>query len=113
VNLASVYARAVQDAFYPSSHMQRRAMGGPVRYRGIWWMRLPVAGPQLAEKLKSELETSSDAALVGVTGELLVEQLAVLSEQDRTQDDVKSAAFGKQLLERARCLDPKNPEWRL
>ena len=78
----------------------------PVRYRDMWQMRLPVAGPQLAEKLKSELETSSDAALVGVTGELLVEQLAVLSEQDRTQDDVKSAAFGKLLLERARRLDP-------
>jgi hypothetical protein len=74
-------------------------------------MRLPVAGPELAEKLKSELETSSDAALVGVTGELLVEQLVVLGEQDQTPDVVKSAAFGKQLLERARRLDPNNPEW--
>ena len=45
VNLASVYARAVQDALYTSSHMQRRAMGGPVRYRDMWQMRLPVAGP--------------------------------------------------------------------
>jgi hypothetical protein len=111
VNLAGVYARAVRDAFYASSPTQRRAIAGPVRYRDMWQMRLPAAGPELAEKLKSELEASSDAALVGVTGELLVEQLVVLGEQNQTPDLVKSAAFGKQLLERARRLDPKNPEW--
>jgi hypothetical protein len=111
VNLASVYAQAVRDVFYASSRTQPRGMAGPVRYRGIWWLRLPVAGPELAEKLKSEVETSSDAALVGTTGELLVEQLAILGEQDQTQAVVKSAAFGKQLLERARRLDPNNPEW--
>jgi hypothetical protein len=80
----------------------------------MWQMRLPLAGPDLAEKLKSELETSSDAALVGVTGELLVEQLGVLSKTPEvvTPEVVKSAAFGQQLLERARLLDPNNPEWR-
>jgi hypothetical protein len=111
VNLANVYAGAVRDVFYASNPMQRRAMGGPVRYRDMWQMRLPVAGPELAKKLKSELETSSDAALVGVTGELLVEQLVALGEKDPTPDLVKSAAFGKQLLERARRLDPNNPQW--
>ena len=68
VNLASVYARAVRDVFYASSRTRQRATAGRVRYRDMWQMRLPVAGPQLAEKLKSELETSSDAALVGVNG---------------------------------------------
>jgi len=111
VSLASVYARAVRDVFYAISPMARRAFGGPVRYRAMWQMRLPGAGPELAEKLKSELETSSDAALVGVTGELLVKQLVVLGEQEQTQEVVKSAAFGKQLLEQARRLDPNNPEW--
>ena len=111
VNLASVYTQAVRDAFYASSPMQRRAMRGPVRYREMWQMRLHPAGPELAEKLKTELETSSDAALVGVTGELLLEQLVVLGEQDQTLDVVKGVAFGKQLLERARRLDPNNPEW--
>ena len=86
-------------------------MAGPVRYRNMWQMWLPFAGLELAEKLKSELETSSDAALVGVTGELLVEQLVFLGEQGQTQEVVKSTAFGKQLLERARRLDPNNPEW--
>ncbi len=112
VNLASVYARAVRDVFYASSRTRQRAMAGPVRYRDIWWMRLPVPGKELAERLKSELEASSDAALLGVTGQLLVEQLVVLGEQDQTEEVAKSAAFGKQLLEWARRLDPNNPEWR-
>jgi hypothetical protein len=111
VNLAGVYARAVRDAFYASSPTERRVMAGPVRYRNMWQMWLPAAGLELAEKLKSELEKSPDAALVGVTGELLVEPLVVLSKQDRTPEVVKSAAFGQQLLERARRLDPNNPEW--
>jgi hypothetical protein len=111
VNLASVYAWAVRDAFEASSPIKRRAIRGTVRYRDMWQMRLHHAGPELAEKLKNELESSSDSALVGVTGELLVEQLVVLSEQDQTPDVVQGAAFGKQLLERARRLDPTNPEW--
>ncbi len=61
--------------------MQRRLMGGPVRYRDMWRMQLPIAGSELAEKLKTELKTSSDAALVGVTGELHAEQLLVMGEQ--------------------------------
>jgi len=36
----------------------------------------------------------------------------VLGEQGQGSDVVKGAAFGKQLLERARRLDPNNPEWR-
>ena len=111
VNLASVYAGAVRDVFYASSPTQLRAFAGPVRYRNMWQMRLPGVGPELAEELKSELETSSDAALVGVTGELLVEQLVVLREKGRTPQVLKSAAFGQQLVERARRLDPNNPEW--
>jgi hypothetical protein len=111
VNLASVYAQAVRDVFYASGPKQSRGLLGPVRYRETWHMRLPAAGLELAERLKRELERSSDAALVGVTGELLVEQIEVLGEQGQGSDVVKGAAFGKQLLERARRLDPNNPEW--
>jgi len=89
----------------------RQALGGPVRYRDMWQMRLRFAGTELAEKLNRELETSSDAALAGVTGELIVEQLVVLGEQDQTPDAVKSASFGEPLLARARRLDPNNPGW--
>jgi hypothetical protein len=106
VNLANVYAAAVRDVFYASNPTQRRSFAGSVRYREMWRMRLPGAGPELAEQLKSELETSSDADLVRVTGELLVEQLAVLGDQ--MPDVVKGADFGKQLLERARRMHLEN-----
>jgi hypothetical protein len=112
VNLAGVYAYAVRGLFYASNPVQRGVIAGPVRYREVWQMRLPGAGPKLANKLMRELETSHDAALVGVTGELLVEQFAVIGEQNRTPDVVKSAEFGNHLLERARSLDPNNPKWR-
>ena len=65
-------------------------------------MALPFAGPALAAKLKTELETSSDAGLVGATGELLMEGPASLGENGQTPEVLKSAAFGKQLVERAR-----------
>lgn len=111
VNLASVYARAVEDVFYTSNRTPERVMAGSVRYRNIWRMGLHFAGPELADKLKSELEASPDAALVGVTGELLVEQALILGEQHQTPALLKSAEFGKHLLERARRMDPNNPEW--
>jgi len=47
VNLTSVYARAVRDVFDASNPM-RQALGGPVRYRDMWQMRLRFAGPELA-----------------------------------------------------------------
>jgi len=112
VNLASLYDRAVRDVLSAGGPAQPRAVVASLRYGNVWHMQLHAAGPGLAEKLKSELETSSDAALVGVTGELLVEQLGALSKQDQTPQVVKCAAFGEELLKRARLLDPKNPEWR-
>ena len=56
----------------------------------------------LAPKLKSELESSTDEGLVLATGELLVEESAALGENGQSPDSVKSAAFGRQLLDRVR-----------
>jgi hypothetical protein len=102
VNLASIYARAVRDVFYAGEPAAGRGFAGWGRYREMWHMALPFAGPALAAKLKKELETSSDAGLVSATGELLMEEPASLGENGQTPEVVKSAAFGKQLLERAR-----------
>jgi hypothetical protein len=102
VNLASIYARAVRDVFYAGEPAAGRGFAGWVRYREMWHMALPFAGPALAAKLKRELETSSDAGLVGAASELLMEEPASLGENGQTPEVVKSAAFGKQLLERAR-----------
>jgi hypothetical protein len=47
-------------------------------------MALPFAGPAVAAKLKRELETSSDAGLVGATGELLIEEPASAARDTST-----------------------------
>ena len=102
LNLASVYAHAVRDAFNAEEPAARRTFTGPIRHREIWHMRLPFAGAALAPKLKSELESSTDEELVLATGELLVEESAALGENGQSPDSVKSAAFGRQLLDRVR-----------
>lgn len=102
VNLAGVYAHAVRDVFYAAEPAAGRVFPGWVRYREMWHMALPFAGPDLAAKLKKELETSSDAGLMDATGVLLMEEAAALGESRWTPEVVKSAAFGKQLLEGAR-----------
>jgi hypothetical protein len=114
VNLAMVYARSVRDAFFTRDPGNgRRSFTGSVKYRETPLMRLPVATPAAAERMQNELETSKDASLVGVTGELLVEEIGLLRPPARdTPEMVNSAEFGKRLLERARSLEPGNPRWR-
>ena len=86
---------------------------GSVKYRETPVMRLPAATPAAAERMKNELETSKDASLIGVTGELLVEEIGLLRPPERdTPEMINSAGFGKRLLERARSLEPGNPRWR-
>jgi hypothetical protein len=65
----------------------------------------------MAAELKKELETSSDAALVGETGELLTSEAAFLTTTRTTPEIAASDAFGKSLLKRARALEPVNPRW--
>lgn len=100
VNLAAIYARAVRDVFYAEEPVARRAFAGGFRDRDLWRMPLPTAGADLAAKLKRELETSSDAGLIRATGELLIDEPAALGGNGQIPEVVKSAAFGKQLLER-------------
>jgi hypothetical protein len=76
-------------------------------------MRLPVATQAAAERMENELETSTDASLIGVTGQLLVEEIGLLRRPERdTPEMVNSADFGRRLLERARSLEPDDPRWR-
>jgi hypothetical protein len=114
VNLAMVYARAVRDAFFARNPGNgRRVFRGSMKYRETPVMQLPVAAPAIAERMVHELETSTDASLIGVAGELLVEEVGLLRVPERdTPEMVNSADFGKRLLERARSLEPGNPRWR-
>jgi hypothetical protein len=114
VNLAMVYARAVRDAFFARDPRDgRRVFTSSMKYRETRVMRLPAAAPAAAERMENELESSTDASLIGVTGELLVEEIGLLRGRERdTPEMVNSADFGKRLLERARSLEPGNPRWR-
>lgn len=53
-----------------------------MKYRERPMMRLPVATQAAAERMENELETSRDASLIGMTGELLVEAIGLLSRHD-------------------------------
>jgi hypothetical protein len=114
VNLAMVYARAVRDTFFAKGPRDgRRVFTGSMKYRETPVMRLPVATQSAAERMENELETSTDASLIGVTGQLLVEEIELLPRPERdTPEMVKSADFGRRLLERARRLEPDDPRWR-
>ena len=60
-----------------------------------------------------KIETSRDASLIGVTAELLVEEIGLLRPPEKdTSEMINSADFGKRLLEPARSLEPGNPRWR-
>jgi hypothetical protein len=112
VHLAEMYARSIRDVFYErDGAVEPRLFVGPVKYRNMWPMRLPSAPLQLAEKMMKDLETSAYAALVGETGEMLVEEVAVIIErgQPKTSEMTHSADVGRRLLERAHSLDPANP----
>ncbi len=103
----AVYARASRDVFFahePGSGS--RGFAGRPNLRSGFTTPLP-----LAEELKKELETSSDAALVGETGELLTSEAALLGATRNAPEIAASDAFGKSLLKRARALEPINPRW--
>ncbi len=110
--LASTYARAVRDVLFAHEPgTGSRSFTGAGRQRGSVWSGIQMPLP-MAEHLMAELETSNDAALVEETGELLVEEMALLQRVgSETPEMAPSAAFGRSLLERARELDPANPRW--
>ena len=83
VNLAMLYARAVRDAFFTRNPGEGGgAFASSMKYRERPMMRLPVATQAAAERMENELETSRDASSIGVTGELLVEAIGLLSRHD-------------------------------
>jgi hypothetical protein len=101
VNLAMVYVHAVRDVFFArDSGNGRRVFTTSMKYGET-------------PRMKHGLETTTDASLMGVTGELLVEHMGLLPPPKAdTPEMVNSAGFGKQLLERAHRLEPGNPRWR-
>jgi TonB family protein len=67
---------------------------------------VPHVEPSFAEAAKAEMQSSSDAGLVGTVGEFLASGSPGGSAASQDQSD-----FAKRLLDRAQLLDPNNPEW--
>ena len=70
------------------------------------WKYVPPTEPAFAEAAKTELETSTDASLVGTVGEFLASGPPGGLPPTRTQSD-----FAALLLQRAQSLDSDNAEW--
>jgi hypothetical protein len=107
--LGSIYARAVRSSFAGGRQTVSTAQNKDRDARFAF--RLPLPESQL---LKSELQTSTDAELVGAAGEALIYETSQLNGFGLVGNDelTASAEFGKSLLSRARELDPQNPRWK-
>ena len=104
--LAKTYADAIRWTYWD----ERSTMtftGDTADYRNLPF-RLP---PSMDQSVKSEVQTSADAALVGAVGDMLVREARLLA--NRTTPDGSSAVtpdveqavrFGEALAERARAL---------
>ena len=67
---------------------------------------------RFADATVTELQSSTDAALVGWTGLSLYEGVRRLSSQARTAQGVDAlAAVAESLLRRASSVNPRNPNW--
>lgn len=98
--LGAIYARSVRAAIAGGSGNVRLFTISAIA-RNEWpAFILPLAD---SEALKTELETSTDTALLAVTGEALVSQTRTPSGLPFSNNDEanKSAEFGNQLLQRA------------
>ena len=84
--LADLFSRAIELSFRPSV--------------------VPPVDPAFAEAAKAELESSTDATLVGTIGEFLAAGPPGGNPPAPAQRD-----FAEYLLNRAQSLDASNPEW--
>ncbi len=71
---------------------------------GIQPKVFPNVSPEVAATLRSQLQESSDPALLSRTGELLI--------QMNTPPFPEQKQAGLELIQRAIDLDPSNPEWK-
>jgi len=102
--LAAVYAHAVRSTF-ADGRPRSRAFPNSDKQTVHVAFYLPLVESRL---LKSELEASADAALVGRTAEALLREIALLKETAFAESEIQaSEAFAKQLQLRVRQLQSR------
>lgn len=92
-------------ADFMSRSIELSMLGGPVYSVGLGGEKTPV-DTSFGIAAKVELESSTDAALVGTVGEFLSAGHAGGPAPDQAQRE-----FAEHLLHRAQSLEPNNPEW--
>jgi hypothetical protein len=98
---AKVYATAVRSSF-ADGIPRVRAWSGADKQTAHFPFNLPVAESRL---LKSELESSSDVALVGSTADALLGEIAVLKNRFDADAEIQASdAFARQLQVRVQQL---------
>jgi len=99
--LAEVYATAVRSSF-ANGNPRVRTVSSARKQTVHFPVNLPLIESRL---LKSELESSSDAALVGSTADALLSEIAVLKTRFAADPEIQaSEAFAKELHLRAQQL---------
>jgi len=99
--LAEVYATAVRSSF-ANGNPRVRTVSSASKQTVHFPVNLPLIESRL---LKSELESSSDAALVGSTADALLSEIAVLKTRFAADPEIQaSEAFAKELHLRAQQL---------
>ncbi len=97
--LAKTYADAIRWTYWDGKSMMTFT-GDAADYRNIpFLLTLP-----MCQNVKKEVETSSDAALVGAVGDMLIREAKLIEAEQVTPDVAQIARFGETLVDRARTL---------
>jgi len=98
--LAKTYADAIRWTYWDERSMMAFT-GDTADYRHLP-VRLPLP---MCQSVRKEVETSTDAALIGAVGDMLIREARLLAREGNPATDVEQAArFGEALAERARAL---------
>jgi beta-lactamase regulating signal transducer with metallopeptidase domain len=107
--LAKTYEIAVRTSFAGGYPQIRQFRGSAEEREMPPTFSLPLSE---ADMMKAELETATDAALVGTTGEMLIRECKLMMrDQGAVSEPARSAAFGEFLRQRAHALEPDNARW--
>lgn len=98
--LAKTYADAIRWTYWDEKSMMTFT-GDAADYRNLPF-KLPLP---MCHNVKKEVETSTDAALVGAVGDMLIREARLLAQRGSSAPDVEQAArVGEAFADRARAL---------
>lgn len=97
--LAKTYANGIRWTFWDEKSMMTFMNEVSDTRNSPFMLPLP-----MCQAVKREVETSTDAALVGAVGELLIREARLIEQEQVTPDVQEAARFGDVLTKRAHVL---------